>query len=298
MKKLKTLSISVLISLCSLTISNTGFSKSSVWKASKNDNEIYIGGTVHVLAADDYPLPCEFDQAYSKADVLFFETDIKSLKDPKVAFQLIERGTYPFGEEMDQKLSKQTLSLLTEYLDSIGLPSAGLMKYKPGLLMSFITAAELNKIGINIEGVDQYYESLASKDNKPIYYFEEIEEQIGFLESLGVGTEEKFIQYLIESMQNLEYQFITMRETWRNGEIESMSEAAELDKIRAEFPDFYQTLFTERNEKWLVEIDRLIKSKEIEYILVGAGHLPEKEGLLARLNSKGYQIEQLSCDSK
>ena len=37
---------------------------SSVWKAQKDGNTVYLGGTIHVLSKGDYPLPDAFDQAY------------------------------------------------------------------------------------------------------------------------------------------------------------------------------------------------------------------------------------------
>ena len=54
--------------------------QSSVWKISKGDASVYLGGTCHILRKSDYPLPKEFEQAYAEADSLVFEIDPASLE--------------------------------------------------------------------------------------------------------------------------------------------------------------------------------------------------------------------------
>ena len=298
MKIIKSFSISLLFGFIALSTPSTSIAKSSVWKASKNGGHLFLGGTVHFLAADDYPLPCEFDLAYSVSDKLYFETDVEKVQSQELAFELINKGVYPFGEDLSTRLSKTTLAALSDYLNSVGLPSAGFMKYKPGLLMSFITLAELNKLGIQAEGVDVYFSKLAIRDNKSVGYFEEPQEQINFIVNLGVDNEENFINYLVENSKQFENQFLGMREGWRNGEMNVLTDFSEIDDLRTNFPNIFSTLITKRNEQWLTKIDQLILNPEVEYVLVGALHMAEKEGLLARLESKGYQIDQLSCHYK
>ena len=46
----------------------------SLYEVSKGAQKIYLGGTIHVLRASDYPLPAEFEQAYEKSDVVVLET--------------------------------------------------------------------------------------------------------------------------------------------------------------------------------------------------------------------------------
>ncbi len=298
MSFLNRLTIIFFISLLIFSVTSITHAKSSVWKASKNNKHLFLGGTVHVLGEDDYPLPCEFEAAYSVSDKLFFETDIDSLSNPDVALDLVNKGTYPFGNGLDKKLTPKTLNALKNYISSLGLPAEGFMKYKPGLLLSYIATIELNRIGITSEGVDQYFSKLAKQDKKPIGYFEKPEEQIEFLTGLGVDNEEDFIQYILENDGKLEGQFLVMRETWRNGEIEALAKFSEVDKLRKDFPKVFSKLISERNQNWLKQIDELIKTPDIEYILVGALHMAEKEGLLAQLETRGYQIDQLSCEYK
>ena len=40
------------------------FADSPVWRVTKGDHVLFIGGTVHLLTQADYPLPDAFEQAY------------------------------------------------------------------------------------------------------------------------------------------------------------------------------------------------------------------------------------------
>ena len=60
-----------LILLCLLTPFHL-FAETSLWKISKGDTHLFIGGTIHVLSTADYPLPEEFESAYKKSEVIVF----------------------------------------------------------------------------------------------------------------------------------------------------------------------------------------------------------------------------------
>jgi len=65
------------------------------------------------------------------------------------------------------------------------------------------------------------------------------------------------------------------------------------DSMRSNFPDMYKLLLTDRNNRWLIKIEEMFNSKEIEFVLVGALHLANDDGLIKSLDDAGYTIEQL-----
>ena len=54
----------------------TVYAQSSVWKVSKGEKQLYIGGTIHMLSQSDYPLPTEFEEAYDRSKIVVFETNL------------------------------------------------------------------------------------------------------------------------------------------------------------------------------------------------------------------------------
>lgn len=66
-----------------------------------------------------------------------------------------------------------------------------------------------------------------------------------------------------------------------------------IQEAQSQDPQSYQTLFVERNQNWIPQIEALFNNKEKELVLVGAGHLAGKDSVLALLRAKGYTVSKL-----
>ena len=162
------------------------------------------------------------------------------------------------------------------------------------MLMSVMTVLELNRLGINSAGVDEFYFHAAKRDNKKIETLESIEQQVNFLAAVGVGNEEQFIQYLLDSLTGNDAKIAAMITAWQQGNLSSLVSASEFDDLRNRFPQVYKTLMTNRNNRWLPIIEEMFEDPDTELILVGALHMAKQEGLIQLLEDKGYQITPIS----
>ena len=77
---------------------------------------------------------------------------------------------------------------------------------------------------------------------------------------------------------------------WRAGELEKLDKEMAAD-MRKETPEIYQQLLVARNQAWLPKIEQMFASPEVELVLVGSLHLSSKDGLLAQLKKRGYNIK-------
>ncbi|WP_315982855.1 TraB/GumN family protein [Aliamphritea spongicola] len=59
--------------LASVVLASQSVYASPVWKVSDGNETVYLGGTIHVLAEDDYPLPAAFQRAYAEAETVFLK---------------------------------------------------------------------------------------------------------------------------------------------------------------------------------------------------------------------------------
>ena len=266
---------------------------SSVWRVSKAGNELYLGGTIHVLSAADYPLPCEFDYAYAQADKLVFETDILAAAKPEVAQQFLQAGLYPAGVTIEQKLSPETFTRLADYLRTKGLPVQNMQQFKPGFLMSVLVTTEMQSRGITAQGVDAHFSSLALEQGKAMGQLETLQQQVNFISEIGIGNEEKFFQYLLDNLAQFGQQFDGMRQAWRTGDMPRLSSVSELDKMVTDFPKLFSALLLQRNKAWLPEIESMLQDEAVEYVLVGALHMVGEFGLLAELANRGYSVDYI-----
>jgi uncharacterized protein YbaP (TraB family) len=265
---------------------------SSVWQIQSEDHTIYIGGTVHLLRATDYPLPEEYAQAYAASSNIIFETDLNSMNDLAVQAKLMQRLSYGDDESLKTVLSDEAYSALEAYVRNISVPLVMLEKFKPGMVVSLLQVMEFQRIGFTPQGVDAYFNTLAIGDGKPLGQLETIDAQIGFLASMGEGNESEFILMSLKDLEDTVDVMDDMIEAWRTGDNDALSELFVADMLE-QAPEIYDSLLKQRNLNWLPQLEGMLESPEIEFVLVGAAHLVGPDGLLAILQAKGFQVSRL-----
>jgi len=282
----------ILLLMSLFATSGVLLAETSIWKAQKDGQTIYLGGTIHLLRATDYPLPAAFEQAYAKADILVFETDISQLSSPEMTRKMILALSYDDTRTIASEVNPETYAALKSYAESFGISLDYMRKAKPGLLMSTLMVMELKKLGVGHEGIDIHFQNRAKKDAKKSLYFETPEQQIEFLAQLGVGDENAFYQNLLRDLKNTETLFLSLIKYWRAGDSKSLDIAVnqEMKKIT---PKIYQSLLVNRNRNWQPLIEGYFATPEVEFVLVGAAHLIGEDGLVAALKAKGYQLTQM-----
>lgn len=278
--------------ICLLILSSFTEAKAPVWKISKGSSSIYIGGTIHVLGQQDYPLPKAFDQAYKAASILVFETDMQKMQSPETQMAMITSTQYPPGTTISDKVSPQTRQKLTAYLDKKKIPFNQLAPFKPGMLMVSLTLLELQAIGMAGAGVDAFYSQKAISDKKQGVYLETLEEQINLIANLGEGREDELVRYTLEDLTKLPETMSQIKHHWRNGENKALNDLAN-KPMEESLPEMYAALLKDRNIAWIPQLEKFLSTSDTEFVLVGALHLAGKDGVIRLLEKKGYSITQL-----
>lgn len=275
------------------SLSLAAMADSSVWKVSKDNDHVFIGGTIHVLPETEFPLPKEFLEAYKNTDLIVLEAQLPDPTDAAAQQAMIAQMSYSDGETLQSILKPNTFKLLTNYFDSIGSNVHQFTSFKPGFVISIMALIELQKADISGEGVDAYFEEQALKDKKNIHYLETAEMQFTMLSNLGKGYEDDFIEANLELNSSFTDFFQETLDAWRVGDAVKLENLINIAAIESDEKS-YDALFTSRNKNWVPKIEDLFKNKSKEFILVGAGHLFGQDGLIALLKSKGYTVEQKS----
>lgn len=267
------------------------FAKTSLWKVSKGDDYLYIGGTIHMLGKNDYPLPVEYENSYKDAQSVILETDLQKMENLDFQMSMINSLSYKNGETIKDHISDKTLKNLETYLKNNGIPLFTVQNFKPGMLVTFLTVMELQKLGIDSEGVDSFFNKKALSDKKPLGELETVEEQLSFLVSMGENDTNEFIQYTLRDMKELPNIFALLKNAWFTGDMNTMNEIG-IKPMMKDFPKLYLSLIQKRNNAWIPKIEAMFKTKDIEMVLVGALHLAGPDSVLTQLESRGYKLEQ------
>lgn len=281
-----------LIAILFISFLPTIQAETSVWKATKDGATVYLGGTIHILRESDYPLPVEFNQAFAASKIVTFETDINQFSSPEMMQMLFEKLSYQDERTIQSELSAETYKKLDEYARNNGLSLSFYRKAKPGMMLSTFLGVELQKMGATSDGIDSHFLKKAIKVNKTTDFLETPEQQIDFLAEMGIGKEEAFYQNMLRDFENTREMLQQMIAYWRAGNSKGLNEIANL-AMEKDYPAMHQSLLVDRNNNWLPKIESYFKTKEVEFVMVGAAHLVGSHGIVAMLEAKGYKVTKL-----
>jgi uncharacterized protein YbaP (TraB family) len=264
------------------------FAQSSVWQVRKGANTLYLGGSVHMLRASDFPLPKEFDLAFAQSRALVLEADATELENLDSIQDLLPYIMLPAGKTLRTELDPETFQALEKACDELGFPLENFMRMTPGAILAAFMTAQIQGAGFTSPGVDDHYQERARKEGKKLLFLETPTEQLALINELGVDFLRQALKDPTSEVVKIVIQLVT---EWRTGALTTNETL--IEEMRKDFPRIYQRFLLERNQAWLRKIDGYLESAETEFLLVGFAHLALNEGLLQALKNKGYEVRQL-----
>ena len=285
----------ILLLLTGLVASSFGYAESSVWKVEMNGSHFYLGGTIHMLSESDYPLPSEFNRAFTASDKVIFETDVSAVSSAEMQQYMLSKTIYPQGTNISDFLKPETYDHLSRFFKNRGLNLEQLPNFKVGMLSITMSVLEMQRMGMADMGVDSFFHLRAISGKKTIEYFETPQQQVDFLAKLGDGAEEQLIQHTLKEMNEFTEVMRITKHAWRVGDLKMMDKELLLP-LKRDFPDIHDALLVDRNNQWMNQISKYTEDDDVEFVMVGALHLVGDDGLLSQLKSKGAKIIQLQVD--
>lgn len=272
--------------------------KSFVWHVSHEEHQLYVGGTSHLLPASEFPLPAEFYQAYQQAEKLVFEMDMNRKSDPNFNSLFMSFAKYQDGRTLNSVLSSESYLQLRKLAVGLEVDINSMASFRPDFVLMQLVNAKLKQLEMAGEGVDDYFFNKGIKDRKSIDHFETVEQHLALMFSTSNGFEDEWVARNLGQLKNIEDDMQQALAAWRSGNRERFTEMANemLDTKIGQTE--YQLLLAERNKSWVEQIDSMMKSPEIEFILVGAMHLAGPNNVLDLLVERGYKVQQLKAINK
>jgi uncharacterized protein len=266
-------------------------SGSSVWKISRDGNTMFLGGSIHVLRAEDFPLPEEFDRAFSQSALLVLEADTEQIANEEAEQYLLEHMLLPDGQTLRSILNSETYNLLRTVCARYGFPIEAVNNFKPSLVVTMLEVLQIQRLGFVQQGVDAYYLEKARTENKSVAFLETVETQIDLIVSMGEGYENDFVRYSLNDMSDTENQLAARVAEWKAGVASGIE--ASLTEMQKEWSEIYKTVVSDRNAAWMPQIEEYLASGQVVFVIVGAAHLYGPDGLLIQLENSGCIVEKL-----
>jgi len=254
-----------------------------------NGATVFLLGSVHLLSAEAGKLPPAVDSAFDRAKTVAFETSFDSLQ--KRGMELVMRARYTNGATLRSSISPAGVARLDTVLKSYGLTVEQVNGYKPWFVSVMLMQTVMQRANYQAQyGVDVQLNTRAHTANKAIVGLEPVEMQLGMFDSLSPADQEKMV--LQSSGPDSSSRVLAkIKDAWITGDVAAMDVL--LNEGLKDAPGLFAKLVTERNAAWLPKIEEMVKSKDDALVVVGAGHLVGKQGVLEMLRAKGYRVEQL-----
>jgi len=265
----------------------------TLWRAQGVNNSVYLLGSIHLLRAEDHPLPSVIDTVYEDAEVLIMELDMDDLDSVATQQLFNQNGVLRDGTTLRELMGESLYQRAALAAEASDIPIDMLAKSEPWLAAITVEMMALYRIGFNpMLGVEMHMTSRAARDGKRIDGLENIEEQLAFLDGLSLPAQRAMLLQALEESSSMRESIDEMIRAWRYGDIQSLE--AHLLESFSEHKELNDTLVTDRNRRWVSQIEELLDDEDDYLIVVGALHLVGQDGVPNLLKQKRVKILQLS----
>ena len=266
---------------------------SPVWAIHGEHNTVYLAGSVHLLKANDASLPAAFDRAYGGSKALVMELDMSKVDPMQAASFMMEHGMLKEGTTLRATIGEDRYRRVSAEAERLGVPTEVIDMMEPWALGLQLLEMQYMKLGFDAQqGVEQQLQHRAQADGKPISGLETMADQLGVLEGMSYSDQARFLDMVVTEMHDVESETQSVVTAWRTGD--SAKLAALLSDEYKSFPALYRLLVTERNKRWVPQIEKLLHGNQDYFVIVGALHLVGDGGLLDLMRRDGYKPESVN----
>jgi uncharacterized protein YbaP (TraB family) len=283
--------LSMLSVSCS-TIRQVGDSKVTLWKVRGDHNTLYLLGSVHVLSRKNYPLKPELNNAFDNSGRVVFEIDLGRFTTKNFRREFRQTALYPAWQSLSKKVSPETIELLKVVLPAYGLTLKRVERLKPWFIAEWLSSRTLEMAGFSESlGVDIYFFHRARAAGKPVFGLETLRDQARIFDHFNDEENERYLLGTLATLASYPTSVGRLVDAWQSGNVALLDKILNQDKHSD--PLTHEALFSERNTKWVPEIEALSHESENYLVIVGAGHLVGEDGVVAQLKRAGYSVKQM-----
>jgi uncharacterized protein len=277
-----------LAAICLLCSVRAG-AQSPVWAVQGAHNTVYLAESVHLLKSDESTLPAAFARAYASSRTIVMELDLSHLDADTMQAWMLQHGLLPGDTTLRDAVGEQLYQRAATEAGALGVPIETLQKFEPWVVALMLSDLEYLKLGYDPDqGVEHQVESWAERDGKEIRGLETLDEELGQLEHLSSDDQSRFLDLTVDEMQDAKHDTDDLLAAWRAGDTDKLADL--LSSNYQTFPDLYRALVTDRNARWVTEIEGYLKDDHDYLVIVGALHVVGPGGLIERVRRDGYTV--------
>ncbi|HEV7816833.1 MAG TPA: TraB/GumN family protein [Janthinobacterium sp.] len=271
--------------------------RGALFKIEDGGHTLYLFGTIHVGAADFYPLEPRVTAALDHAGTLALEIDPNG--DPAgVVKAMQEHGLYHGGGPAINDIAPEFRPRLERLMQQLGISPASVAPMKPWLLASVLEVSDFAALGYQSGlAVDTWLSQQAHARKIPVLELESVGSQMALFDRMTLAEQCRFLEDGIVAIEDKD-QAEDAREiarAWRNADaagLEALAKkAADDDSFSGRFVQ--KVLLDERNPGLANGIARLLARDSNSMAAIGVLHLVGTASVPELLRKRGLKVERI-----
>jgi uncharacterized protein YbaP (TraB family) len=263
------------------------------WKAAGRGGTVYMLGSVHVASPGLYPLPDAIEQAFERSEFLVVEANIlQNSMDMGLMTTIQEKGLLPEGRTLRDEIPADVYATLTSACAEIGADMENFNGMKPWLAAVNFEQMALMQSGFDpTAGIDLHFLNKAS-GNKQILELESVNFQLDLIAGLDGELQVSLLKSMVTESRQIKDEVTQVMDYWKQGNGEKIAALAneQFDPADRQSAALFRKLITERNYGMADKIESYLSAGKTYFVVVGAGHLLGKEGIVELLRKKGITV--------
>lgn len=260
----------------------------AMWKVSDADSSIYLFGSIHVFSHEvDWRTP-EFDRELKAADLVYFEMVFDEAAYATIGRMTLVDGRLRDGRTLWDLLTPEEADTVRGAITSSGLDPTAFDRMQPWLAEVMLSGGMMQGAQV---GVELQVDAEVPAERKR--GLETAEEQLGFFSSASEAAQVANLVTSARQLAQVDNREIVdqLTDAWANGDVDALDflNRAELGGGDARFDQ----LITQRNQRWVGQLEALLEDNDNALVIVGAGHLAGSGGIPALLGQAGYTVERI-----
>lgn len=264
------------------------------------DKPSYIVGTYHLAPASFVDEVKGAREAMEAVEQVYGEITADDL--PKAQQLMLEAMMLPEGKLLSDLFTAEEMERINAYMRGVmGMDlnnqfvAGQLGRMRPSVLAVQLIMMEYMKLTPDFDPtslIDEYFQKEALKAGKRVGGFESAEFQIELLYGSKSEEDERAeLLELVDENDKVIAEMQAMTDAYFSFDMKSIGRITENDVLSGDMtPEEFKTIITDRNSRW-VEAMPAVMNEAATLFVVGAGHLPGDEGVLALLKRAGYKVK-------
>lgn len=264
------------------------------------DKPSYIVGTYHLAPASFVDDIKGAREAMAAVEQVYGEVDMNDAAATQLT--MLSAMMLPEGRYIDDMFSAEEMERINAYVrGAMGVDLSHPMlreqlgRMRPSVLAMQLTLLEFMKVTPNFNPndlIDNYFQVEARKRGLVVGGFETAEFQMELLYGESTDEEEReALLKLVDDKEAMLAEMQAMTDAYFSCDMKGIHaltiRSVETGEMTVEE---FAAMITDRNRRW-VEAMPAIMSDKATLFVVGAGHLPGEEGVVALLKDAGYKVK-------